>query len=136
MNRRRIHRLIEIYFESCNMLDIDCMFLALHPRLVFKNISDGNIDLVTNGLLEIKAHARMALRYFRDYNQTVKELIIIDNCAEAIINLDVLLPADLPNGKKAGERLVLEGKSIFKFEDGLIIQIENYSTLQMPVFTS
>jgi hypothetical protein len=118
------------------MLDIDCMFLALHPRLVFKNISDGNINLVTNGLFEFKAQARMAIRYFREYNQTVKELIIIDNHAEAIINLDVLLPADPPNGKKAGERLVLEGKSIFKFEDGLIIQIEHHSTLQFSVITS
>jgi hypothetical protein len=92
--------------------------------------------LVTNGLLEFKAQARMALRYFREYNQTVKELIIIDNHAEAIINLDILLPADPPNRKKAGERLVLEGKSIFKFEEGLTIQIEHHSTLQFSVITS
>ena len=38
-----------------------------------------------------------------------------------------VLAVDLPQGPKAGESLNLKGKSEFRFKDGLIIELTDYS---------
>jgi len=43
------------------------------------------------------------------------------------IDYEGVLRADFPNGPKAGETIKLKGKSVFKFRDGLIYQLTDYS---------
>lgn len=47
----------------------------------------------------------------------------------ALIEIDFegVLSSDIPNGPKAGERLKLKGKSVFKFKDGKIVSLSDYS---------
>jgi len=43
------------------------------------------------------------------------------------INFEAILAVDLPNGAKAGDSLNLEGLSVFKFRDGKLWRITDYS---------
>jgi hypothetical protein len=38
-----------------------------------------------------------------------------------------ILASDLPNGRNAGEKLELKGKSVFQIKDNKIIVLEDYS---------
>lgn len=99
--------MIEQYIDSYNRYDVDGMLLALHPKIVFRNVSHGKTDLVTNRLAEFKAQVETAISFFKESRQTITELIIPDKrTAEATINYNALLSINLPNGMKAGDRLV------------------------------
>lgn len=79
------------------------------------------------GLDESQAQAQKAVAYFRHREQVILELKIEDQQAEVAIEYKAVLPIDLPNGMKQGETLQIKGRSVFRFENDLIISIEDYS---------
>jgi hypothetical protein len=123
----QIEQSIKQYIHAYNNFDIDSMLVRLHPSIVFKNISHGEVDLITVGLDEFKAQAQKAITYFSQREQLISELKIEDQRAEVAIDYKAVLAIDLPNGMKQGETLQLKGRSVFRFENDLIISIEDYS---------
>lgn len=45
---------IENYIDAYNSFDIDRMFLDMHDDIKFENISNGEINLATDGIVELK----------------------------------------------------------------------------------
>ena len=127
MKNQPIQRTIEDYINAYNNFDIEGMLSKLHSAIVFKNITDGDINLITNGLEEFKAQSEKATTFFGERKQTITDIQISGQKAEVLIDYHAVLAVDFPNGLKTGDKLVLKGKSIFFFEDDLIVSIEDYS---------
>jgi hypothetical protein len=123
----QIEQSIKQYIHAYNDFDIEGMLVKLHPSIVFKNISHGKVALITVGLGEFKVQAQKAVTYFRHREQLISDLKIKDQWAEVTIDYTAILAIDLPNGMKQGETLRLKGRSVFRFENDLIISIEDYS---------
>jgi hypothetical protein len=122
-----IEQSVKQYIHAYNEFDIDSMLVKLHPSIVFKNISHGEVDLITVGLEAFKVQAQKAATYFLHREQLISDLKIEDQLAEVAIDYKAILAIDLPNGMKQGETLQLKGRSVFRFENDLIISIEDYS---------
>lgn len=122
-----LQQIVEQYITAYNNFDIDGMLNKLHRAIVFKNITKGEVDLVTNGLTEFKTQAEKATTFFTERKQVITDFKFKHQQVEVAIDYQAVLAIDLPNGLKKGERITLTGKSIFKFEDDLIVLIEDYS---------
>jgi hypothetical protein len=123
----QIEQSVKQYIQAYNEFDIDSMLVKLHPSIIFKNISHGEVDHITVGLEAFKAQAQKAATYFQYREQLISDLKIEDQLAEVAIDYKAILAIDLPNGMKQGETLQLKGRSVFRFENDLIISIEDYS---------
>ena len=125
MNQQK--NLIENYLQAYNQFDIEGMITNLHKDVVFENISEGILNLRTEGIDEFRTQAETAANYFSKRQQIIKtwdiqlDKIIID------IEYEAVLAVDLPNGMKVGDRLLLEGQSEFVFTDDKISKIVDRS---------
>lgn len=115
--------IIKNYISSYNEFDIDGMTKDLSENVVFENVSNGNVELRTEGLKEFRKQAESAKQYFSERKQTIKSWDFTES--KITIGIDYLgvLAIDLPNGMKAGETLELKGTSEFEFENGKIKSI-------------
>jgi ketosteroid isomerase-like protein len=118
-----IYRFIDAY----NNFDIDKMIGMLAPDIRFENVSRGEVNAKTSGRTEFEALARQSGRLFASRKQTVKKIKIEDDRAFVEIEFEGVLAQDLPNGLRAGEKLVLKGTSEFVFTDGFISSIVDRS---------
>lgn len=119
--------IIENYITSYNAFDIDGMTQDMHPNIVFENISNGQVDLRTEGLEEFTKQASAALSYFSTREQSIQswefegDKVLIDIAYKAILAMD------FPDGLKTGDTLELKGLSVFEFEGEKIIKIQDKS---------
>jgi len=120
-------QIIESYVKSYNDFDIDGMVKNLSENVVFENISNGKVNLRTEGLREFIKQAESAKHYFKQREQTVKSWEFSDSKVSIAINYEAILAIDLPNGLKTGDTLKLKGKSEFQFENGKISSIADKS---------
>ena len=61
--------IIENYVNSYNQFDVSGMTNDLSDDVVFENISNGNVDLRTEGLQAFKEQAETAKQYFNQRKQ-------------------------------------------------------------------
>ena len=127
MSAITIQQTIEAYITAYNNFDVEGMLAQLHPEIEFENITDGKVTLNIKGIETFKTQAQEATRYFTQREQKITQLTIVNNTAEAQIDYTAVLAVDLPNGMKAGEKLELEGKSVYTFKAGKIIKLQDYS---------
>ena len=127
MHKTAIQTSIENYINAYNSFDVAGMMALLHPEIAFENISNGEVTLSIKGIANFKQQAEEATRYFTTREQKITQLTITDHTAEALIAYTAILAHDLPNGMKAGDKLELEGRSVFTFRDGKIIRLQDYS---------
>ena len=125
MNEQR--EIVEHYVNSYNNFDIDGMTKNLTKNIVFENVSNGNVELRTQGLNEFKKQAESAKKYFTYRNQTIESWNFNDSKIVIEIDYKAVLAIDLPNGLKTGDTLKLKGKSEFEFENGKIKSITDKS---------
>ncbi len=118
---------IESYIRAYNSFDIENMLSNLHENIEFKNISNGEVNLTTNGLTEFKTQAEQAKSIFSKREQKLTNLHLDENKVEVEISYTGILAVDLPNGLKSGSRIELNGQSIFTFQGDKIIKIEDIS---------
>lgn len=117
--------IVENYIQSYNRFDVEGMLKDLDPELVFKNISNGEIDLSTRGIPEFKIQAEKAKEIFSQREQKITDRIVEGNMVEVGIDYEGILNSDLSNGLKKGTTIKLKGKSIFKFRNDKIIEIRD-----------
>ncbi|MBJ6118714.1 nuclear transport factor 2 family protein [Pontibacter sp. BT310] len=120
-------KVIENYVSSYNNFDIEGMIADLDENVVFENITNGELDLRTEGLIEFKKQAESAKQYFRQRKQIIDNWEFDNSSVSIEITYEAILNVDLPNGLKNGESLNLKGKSRFKFEEGRIVKITDES---------
>jgi hypothetical protein len=120
-------KIIESYVEAYNRFDVAGMLLSADPAIAFENISNGKVTLRTNGLDELRKQAEESKGYFIERKQVIKEMKFGDGVVEAIVDFSGILAADLPGGLKAGEKIEVKGRSIFKFRNDRIIGITDLS---------
>ncbi|QDA60515.1 nuclear transport factor 2 family protein [Hymenobacter jejuensis] len=122
-----LKQVVEAYVEAYNRFDVDGMVAHLHDDVVFRNISNGEVNLTTTGKERFRQQAEQATQYFSQREQRVADWKMADNQVEMSIDYTAVVAIDLPNGLKPGDTLHLLGTSIFRFEDGRIILIEDIS---------
>lgn len=120
-------RIIEDYVAAYNNFDIENMLRDMDERVVFRNISDGEVNLMTNGIDEFRKQAESAKELFSLREQKITGLKFDETTAEAKISYRGTLAADLPEGLKAGSEIALDGKSIFHFAGDKISGIDDIS---------
>ena len=120
-------QIIEDYVNSYNNFDIEGMTKNLDQNIIFKNISNGKIDLRTDGLNDFKKQAETAKQYFKTRKQTIKHWEFNGSKVLIYIDYKAILALDLPNGLKTGDTLELKGISEFEFANGKIKSITDKS---------
>jgi len=119
--------IVENYVKSYNNFDIKGMTKNLVNNVVFKNISNGKIDLRIEGLDAFIKQAESAKQYFKERKQTIESWEF--NESKVIIRIDykAILAIDFPNGLKSGDTLELKGISEFEFEKNKVKSIRDKS---------
>lgn len=126
-NNETRKKIIENYIISYNNFDVENMLKDLDENIVFKNISDGETNLLTSGIEAFKIQAEEAKQLFSRREQKITNLEFSENAAEADVFYTGTFTVDLPNGLKAGDEINLAGKSIFRFAGDKIVEIEDRS---------
>jgi len=117
----------QIHFGLYNNFDVEKMVPDMHDNVRFENISNGEITLATNGIAKLKNQACQAKQYFKEREQKITSIDFRDDRVEVGIDYKGILAMDFPNGLKAGEKIELKGKSVFKFRDDRIIELKDIS---------
>lgn len=118
---------IDAYVAAYNSFDVPGMVKLLHKDILFRNISNGEVDMETTGIQKFRELAEKSTKLFSSRSQTILDCSTVDGKIEVIIDYEGILAIDLPNGLKTGEKMQLRGKSVFKIEEGKITLIEDYS---------
>ena len=99
----------------------------LAENVVFENVSNGNVELRTEGLTEFIKQAELAKQYFTKRKQTIESWKFDDTKVIIGIDYKAILAIDLPNGMKTGDTFKLKGKSEFEFDNEKIKSITDKS---------
>lgn len=123
----RKEHIIRSYINAYNQFDIPGMVANLHDNIVFKNIQDGETNLLLQGKKEFRQQAELTKTYFKERQQNITSVKHSEDRTEIEIDYYAVLATDMPNGLKKGNELRLTGKSIFKFSDDRIIELTDIS---------
>ena len=125
--REQQQSIIEQYVNAYNNFDIDGMTRDLDENIAFENISNGQVDLRTDGIEAFRQQAASAKQYFQEREQRISSWEFENGSITVEIDYRAVLALDLPNGLKAGDALELRGRSTFKFEGDKIIHLVDIS---------
>ena len=120
-------QLVEAYIEAYNRFDVAGMLLALHEDVIFRNISNGEVNLTTTGKAAFRQQAEQATQYFSEREQRITDWQVNGQRVEVAIDYAAVAAIEFPNGLKPGDVLHMQGKSVFEIENGQIISIEDIS---------
>ena len=116
------------YLEAYEKQEVVGMMAGMHPDVVFENVSGGEVNLRTEGREALRKQAESALAYFSARKQTPTSWQIEPDRIEIGIHYEAVLAVDFPMMHlKTGEKLVLEGRSVFRFLDNQIIALTDFS---------
>ena len=127
METRTPRQLVEAYIEAYNRFDVAGMLGPLHDEVVFKNISNGEVNLTTADKAQFRAQAEHAAHYFSEREQRITEWQMAGDEVTVLIDYRAVAAVEFPNGLRPGGRLTMQGKSVFRFENGQIISIQDIS---------
>lgn len=127
LDEEKKKKLVETYIEAYNRFDVARMLSVLDDRIVFENVSNGELTLEIKGIEAFKNQAEQAAKIFTARTQKIEDFVFSADGCEVDIDYRGTIAADLPNGLKAGDEIKLKGKSIFRFADGKISKIRDIS---------
>jgi ketosteroid isomerase-like protein len=107
--------LVRNFINAYNSFDIDTMLKCLHPDVIFKNISGGEVNAKTSGINEFENLARQSAAFFKEREQEIKYLTESEGTVKVELEYYAVLNSD--------EVINLKGRSEYKFRDGLIYSI-------------
>lgn len=125
MRRDSYQRIIENYIDAYNSFDIDRMLSDMHDDIKFENISNGETNLITNGLEELRNQAEQAKQLFKERRQKITDIKFNADQVEVKIDFNGVLAVDFSNELKTGNVIELKGNSIFTFKDNKIIELKD-----------
>ena len=118
---------IENYVQAYNAFDVAGMLRDLHPQVVFKNIANGEVNMELTGVEAFENQANQAKAIFSERQQTITQVEFSEEAVTIQIDYEGVVAQDLPSGLKAGQELKLNGRSVFKFADDKISEIQDIS---------
>lgn len=127
MDTSEKEQLIQSYLTAYNQQDVSALVETMDEQIVFKNYSQGQKTHEMIGKAEFQRQAEEALTYFSERNQKAEEFTHNEIETEVLISYWAIAAIDLPNGLKKGQKFELKGKSVFRFSEGKIIEIRDYS---------
>jgi hypothetical protein len=80
-----------------------------------------------SGLPAFKEQAETAMSYFSKRTQTITSFAHQNDETIIQVDYDAVLAMDFPNGLKKGDRLTLQGTSVFRFSGDKIIKLTDIS---------
>jgi ketosteroid isomerase-like protein len=125
MNNNLYQDIIENYIEAYNNFDIERMLADMHDNVRFENISGEEVNLITNGIAELKIQAEKARQYFKEREQKITDIRFRSHRVEIEIDYKGILAIDIPGGPKAGDKIELKGRSVFTFRGFKIIELQD-----------
>ena len=125
--KERKKEAIENYINAYNNFDVEGMIKDLHDEVVFQNVSNGEVDLTTEGIELFQVQANSAKSFFSERKQSIEAWTFEGDCVKIEISYFGILAIDLPNGMKSGDTLQLAGHSAFQFEGEKIVRIVDES---------
>ncbi|AKQ46277.1 hypothetical protein TH63_12640 [Rufibacter radiotolerans] len=117
--------MVENYIAAYNRFDVDGMVANLAEGVVFKNVSEGKVNLELKGLAAFREQAEKAKALFLEREQKITALEEAENNVTVLIDYTAVLAVDFSPELKAGQTLNLKGKSIFTFRGNKITTIED-----------
>lgn len=127
MRQDLYQKIIENYIDAYNSFDINRMLSDMHDDIKFENISNGDVNLVTNGSMELRNQAEQAKKLFKERIQKIRDIKFYDDLVEVEIDFKGVLAVDFSEELKAGSVIELKGSSIFRFKDNKIIELKDIS---------
>ena len=118
--------LIERFLDAYNHFDVDGMVELVDSEIQFSNVSDGEVNAVTNGLDEFRSLAEQSATLFSSRKQTPVRFQMDNDTVNVDIDFVGILAADMPNAK-AGDTLRVSGRSEYVFRGGSIYRLTDYS---------
>ncbi|MBD8880103.1 MULTISPECIES: nuclear transport factor 2 family protein [Rhodanobacter] len=119
--------LVDRYLDAYNRMDVDAMLATMQDEVVFENYTGGVLALRTMGIAELRHLAESSRHLFSMRRQTVTAWREADGCGYAGIRFEGTFAIDLPNGVRAGQSIVMEGRSEFRQHDGRLVYIADHS---------
>lgn len=119
--------LIERYIAAYNAFNIDGMLTVMSDDVVFRNVSDGEITMEIEGREELRVAAEQAKAMFSTRTQKPTGWAFSGDTVTVEIDYQAVLSVDIEDGPDAGETMWLKGWSVFRFEDGLVVEFEDHS---------
>ena len=127
-SRNQLYReIIEGYIGAYNRFDIEGMLLNVDRNVIFEDVSSGDVDLHTDGIEELRQQAEDSKNSFSRRKQVITGMSFRDEEVEVDIDFWGTLAIDLPGGMKAGQKIELKGKTVFKFRGDKITEIADIS---------
>ncbi|MCA0232076.1 MAG: nuclear transport factor 2 family protein [Bacteroidetes bacterium] len=120
-------QMIQAYVEAYNRFDVEGMLVHLDENIQFENISNGEVTLSLIGKEAIRQQAEQSKGYFSERCQTITSFKHENNLCEIEVDYEAVLDIDLPMGLKKGDRIQLDGRSVFQFENNKIIALTDIS---------
>jgi len=126
MKEKRMKQIIDEYIKAYNEFDVTGMLRNVHEDVELKNTTNGEVNVQLKGINTLKKQAEQSLSLFEKRELKIIEQVIEGNTVKNKINFKGVIAMDFPEGDvKSGELVKLEGKSVFQFEKGKIILIED-----------
>ncbi len=126
-NSQDYQEIVMHYIHAYNNFNIRGMLKDLHQDILFENVSEGRVNLKTQGIAAFEKQAESAKSIFQKREQQVTNIQANGNTVKVQIDYTGILAVDLPNGLKAGDTINMVGKSTFIFREGKIFQITDES---------
>ena len=107
-------QIVEHYVNSYNSFDVAGMLKNLDQNIIFENMSNGVVDLRTDGIEDFRIQAEAATQYFKKRTQKIVSWTSSDTTVTIMIYYKAILNMHLPNGMKKGDALEMKGQSQFE----------------------
>ena len=118
-------QIIDEYIKAYNEFNVDGMLRNVHKDIELKNTTNGEVNVQLKGINILKQQAEQSISLFKKREMRIIEQVIKGDTVENKISFKGVIAIDFPDGPKEDELVKLEGKSIFQFEKGKIILIED-----------
>lgn len=119
--------LVEQYVAAYNRKDVAGMLALLHDDILFENVNNADGVLTVHGKAAFGEMAHKSAGQFSERMQIIRASIVNADSAAVEVDYHATLAKDLSDDRRAGDTLVLRGVSIFRFKDGKIAHLSDYS---------
>ena len=120
-------QIVEHYVNSYNSFDVAGMLKNLDQEIIFENMSNGVVNLRTDGIKDFRIQAEAATQYFKERTQKIVSWTYSDTTVTIMIDYKAILNMDLPSGMKNRDTLEMRGQSQFEFKNDRIVKILDVS---------
>ncbi|MCX2745568.1 nuclear transport factor 2 family protein [Mangrovivirga sp. M17] len=118
-------RIIEEYIAGYNEYNIDKMLKSVSKDVHFMNITHDFITLNIHGKNDFRTIAEKSKEMFKSRKQEIDDVCFKEDTVEVDVNYSAIINLGMRNQLSADEKLIIRGKSLFKFNDNQIVEIQD-----------